>query len=156
MASRIKFIWIGKLKKNYWTAAQDHYWKRLSRYHQLEEVTLKDSPARLPADKRAEQESRSILAKLSNQDLVISLDCTGNSLSSIKLASHLNTWTQDRNRKPCFIIGGPYGLSRELLDESSMVLSFGPMTLPHELARIILLEQLYRAATLNHNHPYHH
>jgi len=91
MASRIKFIWIGKLKKKYWIAARDHYWKRLSRYHRLEDVTLKDSPARLPADKRAEQESRSILAKLSDQDLVISLDCTGKPLSSIKLASHLNT-----------------------------------------------------------------
>ena len=156
MASGIKFIWIGKLKTTYWTAAQEHYWKRLSRYHRLEEVTLKDSPSHLPEIKRAERESQAIQARLAPRDLAICLDTSGTAMSSVRLARHLRVWTQDRNRSPCFIIGGPFGLSQDLLDTSQTVLSFGPLTLPHELARIILLEQLYRAATLNHNHPYHH
>jgi 23S rRNA (pseudouridine1915-N3)-methyltransferase len=156
MALGIRFIWIGKLKKPYWAAAQEHYWKRLSRYHQLEEITLKDAPAHLPGDKKAEQESRSIQSRLSSRDISICLDSRGQALSSVKLAQCLQDWTQDRSRKPCFIIGGSFGLTESLLQSSSKVLSFGPMTLPHELARIILLEQLYRAATLNSKHPYHH
>ncbi|MFP4429163.1 MAG: 23S rRNA (pseudouridine(1915)-N(3))-methyltransferase RlmH, partial [Desulfovermiculus sp.] len=109
-----------------------------------------------PPEKRMQIEAQTILAKTSTQDRLISLDSQGMSLSSPQLAAKLTSWLESPGQNPCFLLGGVDGLATKLIAQSSFVLSLGPLTLPHELARIVLLEQLYRASTIIHNHPYHH
>ena len=152
----IKLICIGKIKKSYWHQAAAAYVHRLSKYYSLQVLELKDGPKHLAAQERMRVESQAIQAKISSQDMRICLDSQGRSLSSPQLASKLKAWLEDPGTSPCFILGGAYGLAEQLTTKSSMLLSLGPMTLPHELARVVLLEQLYRASTIIHNHPYHH
>jgi 23S rRNA (pseudouridine1915-N3)-methyltransferase len=156
MARRIKFVWIGRLKRRFWQSAVEHYWSRLSRFYKLDEICLKDGPSHLSPGERAEEEARRITGKLGPGDLPICLDREGRAPSSQQLAGLLNGWLEDPGAEPCFIIGGAYGLPETFLARMRERLSFGPLTLPHELARVLLLEQLYRAATISMNHPYHH
>ncbi|MCF8105960.1 MAG: 23S rRNA (pseudouridine(1915)-N(3))-methyltransferase RlmH [Desulfohalobiaceae bacterium] len=156
MPKKIKFIWIGKLKKSYWQAAVDSYLKKLSKYYAIQEVCLKDAPGSFSAEKRLEVEGEAIQKKVTTGDRLISLDSKGKQFTSVSFARCLQRWHQDPALQPCFIIGGSFGLSAGLKEKSHLLLSFGSLTLPHELARVILLEQLYRAATILSNHPYHH
>ncbi|MFO7877908.1 MAG: 23S rRNA (pseudouridine(1915)-N(3))-methyltransferase RlmH [Desulfovermiculus sp.] len=152
----IKIICIGKIKKSYWQEAAHTYAQRLKRFCSLYTLEVKDGPKHLPPEKRMQVEAQAILAKTSPQDFLISLDSQGMSLSSPQLAAKLKSWLENPGQNPCFLLGGADGLATELIAQSSSVLSLGPLTLPHELARIVLLEQLYRASTILHNHPYHH
>jgi 23S rRNA (pseudouridine1915-N3)-methyltransferase len=152
----IKIICIGKMKKPYWKDAAHTYAQRLKRFSSLYTLEVKDGPKHLPPDKRMQVEAQAILAKTSPQDLLISLDSQGLSISSPHLAARLKSWLEIPGKNPCFVLGGADGLCAKLIAQSSVVLSLGPLTLPHELARIVLLEQLYRASTIIHNHPYHH
>jgi 23S rRNA (pseudouridine1915-N3)-methyltransferase len=156
MAHHIRFLWVGRIKERFWQEAAGHYWKRLSRYCKLKEVTLKDGPASSSPQDRIRIESQAIQSKLEKSDGCICLDQSGTSLTSPQLAEHLTSWLEAPGQNPCFVLGGAFGLSSDLLKQSRFVLSLGPLTLPHELARILLLEQLYRAATIMHGHPYHH
>lgn len=156
MPKTIKFIWIGKLKKNYWQAAVASYLNKLSRYYLIQEVCLKDSFGSLSPEKRRERDEAAIRSKISGKERLISLDSQGEQYTSVNLAKQLQRWYQDPALDPCFIIGGPFGLSKGLKEESHLLLSLGRLTLPHELARVVLVEQLYRAATILSNHPYHH
>lgn len=150
----IKLLWVGKLKTRFWQDAAEHYWKNLARHYRLEQTIIKD--ANLPVEARVKSESQGILKALSPNDIPICLDERGKSLKSKELADLLRTLVQDRNRTPCFIIGGPYGFSSEVRDKARRVISLGPMTLPHELTRVLLLEQLFRAVSIIKNLPYHH
>lgn len=156
MAVKINFIWIGHLKKGAFHEAVSLYWKRLSRYYRIREICLKDSSGRLPPEKRVELESKAVKDNLDGGDIPICLDHQGQSFTSGIFARYLDSWLQEPNKKPCFIIGGAFGLSPELKKSSRLLLSLGPLTLPHELARLVLIEQVYRAATILHGHPYHH
>jgi 23S rRNA (pseudouridine1915-N3)-methyltransferase len=155
MAAQITFIWIGQLKNSVFVEPVALYWQRLQRYYRLREVCLKDASGRLPAKQRVEQESQAVLNALDDRDTPICLDHQGKALASTAFAQYLRSWLEEPNKRPCFIIGGAFGLSRQLKQRSRLVLSLGPLTFPHELARLILLEQVYRAATILHNHPYH-
>jgi len=155
MASKIKFIWIGKIKKKFCQEAVDHYWQRLNKYYALEEVCLKPT-ATSSSCLQIERETEKIRKKLTSKDYTICLDRQGQKLTSPMLANKLNSWFNTPLTKPCFIIGGAYGLDKRFKEDCSYLLSFGPMTFPHELSRIMLLEQIYRATTINFNHPYHH
>lgn len=156
MAHQVKFLWVGKIKERFWQEAASHYWKRLARYFQLREAALKDGPATAGPQEKIRIESQDIQSKLGRTDGCICLDQDGKYLTSPQLAEHLTSWIEAPGWTPCFVLGGAFGLSSELLQQSRFVLSLGPLTLPHELARILLLEQLYRAATIMHGHPYHH
>jgi 23S rRNA (pseudouridine1915-N3)-methyltransferase len=156
MARNIKFIWIGRLKRRFWQSAVEHYWSRLSRFYKLREVCLKDGPAHLPCEERVREEARRVKKSLTPGDLAICLDREGTALTSQQLAGQLSRWLEDPGGDPCFIIGGAFGLPEDFLRGSRARFSLGPLTLPHELARVLLLEQLYRAATITMNHPYHH
>ena len=152
----IKIICIGKLKKAYWQEAAEIYIQRLKKLYSLTLIELKDGPKHVHAEQRMQVEAQDIQGKASPQDQFICLDSKGKTLSSPQLAARLQAWLSPPGRTPCFVLGGAYGLPKDLTAESAFVLSFGPMTLPHELARIVLLEQLYRATTILNNHPYHH
>ncbi len=152
----IRFIWVGKLKEQFSIKAAEHYWKKLDRFHSLEETMLKDAPGKLPPTDKSLREGRAILEKVTPLDMAVVLDEKGRELTSRQLAAKLRFWTEDPNRRPCFIVGGPFGLSDEVRDRAHFSLSLSRLTLPHELARVMLLEQLYRAASINKGLPYHH
>ncbi|MFO8033406.1 MAG: 23S rRNA (pseudouridine(1915)-N(3))-methyltransferase RlmH [Desulfohalobiaceae bacterium] len=156
MAKNLGFIWIGKLKKSFWQEAVQHYWRSLSRYYRLQEVCLKNAPASMGPEQSRQEESKRIQQRLASRDKRIVLDIKGRALSSPELAKMLQLWLQDSERRPCFVLGGSFGLDSAICSRADFLLSLGPITLPHELARVVLLEQLYRASCINLNHPYHH
>ncbi|WP_457571272.1 23S rRNA (pseudouridine(1915)-N(3))-methyltransferase RlmH [Desulfovulcanus sp.] len=152
--SSIKFIWVGKLKKKYWQQSFAHYWNNLGKFYGLQEVIVRDV-AHGTQIQRIEKEGELILNKIAPRDLVVTLDEKGSLLTSRELAQNLRNWIESGVR-PCFIIGGAYGVSQAVQKKARFCLSLSPMTFPHEMARVILLEQLYRAATILKNFPYHH
>ncbi|WP_051261830.1 23S rRNA (pseudouridine(1915)-N(3))-methyltransferase RlmH [Desulfovibrio inopinatus] len=155
----IKCLFVGALKADYFKSACDHYLTSLRRYVNVDERIIKDvSPRRTGKSeaKRIALEGEAILSKIDERDLPVCLDVAGKVVSSPKLASLLQGWLENETRVPCFIIGGPFGMDASILQKSAYRLSLGPMTFPHELARVILLEQLYRACTIMRNIPYHH
>lgn len=154
--SKIGFIWVGKLKERFSTDGCAHYWKKLSRFFKLEESVVKDAPGKLPAADKNRKEGEAILAKMKKGDVLITLDEHGDRLTSRELAKRLRKWTDAPNQRPVFVIGGPFGLSDEVKAAARHSIRLSDMTLPHELARLLLLEQLYRAGTIHKNMPYHH
>lgn len=104
--------------------------------------------------KAIDQECASIIKVLEKKDFLIALDVNGKSMSTAKLASEMTDW-QMQGLNICFLIGGPDGLSLDCLKRAHLVWSLSDLTLPHPVVRILLLEQIYRAWTINTNHPYH-
>ena len=156
----IRIICIGKLKESYWRDAVTEYGKRLSSYCSLEIVELKE--ARLPANAGfAEEEQvkltegRDILSKIDKNDFVISLEIKGKSQTSEAFAAKLKYLALSVKSTVDFVIGGSLGLSNEVSARADMKLSFSNMTFPHQMMRVILLEQIYRAFKINKNEPYH-
>lgn len=154
--SKMGFIWVGKLKEPFSKDGCAHYWKKLSRFFKLDESMVKDAPGKLPAADKIKKEGEGILAKVRPGDVLIIMDEYGERLTSRKLAKQVRKWTDAPNQRPVFVIGGPFGLSDEVKTASRHKIRLSDMTLPHELARLLLLEQLYRAGTILKNMPYHH
>lgn len=155
----INVICIGKLKEKYWAAAVEEYSKRLGRYCSLRITELPE--ARLPknaspADENnvIEKEGESILAKIADGDYVVALEVEGRLLSSEELAHEVETAAFNHSTID-FVIGGSLGLSTAVKRRADLGLSFGRITLPHQLARVVLLEQIYRAFKINSNETYH-
>ncbi|BDQ34609.1 23S rRNA (pseudouridine(1915)-N(3))-methyltransferase RlmH [Pseudodesulfovibrio portus] len=154
--SKIGFIWVGKLKEPFSREGCAHYRKKLSRFFKLDETMVKDAPGKLPPPDKVKKEGEAILSKIKPGDIVILLDEFGDRLTSRQLAKHLKKWTDAPNQRPVFVIGGPFGLADEVKAVARHSIRLSDMTLPHELARLLLLEQLYRAGTIHKNMPYHH
>ncbi len=160
----IDIICIGKLKEQYWISACKEYEKRLGRFgktavHELPESRLPDnaSPAQEEDVKRAE--GRVILAKLEGpgrgQTFVFALDPRGKQFSSEGFAEKLAQTTLNGKSRIVFVIGGSLGLSDEVRKAADSLLSFSSMTFPHQLFRVMLLEQIYRACKINAGEKYH-
>lgn len=155
----IDIITVGKLKEKYLKDAVAEYGKRLSRFAVLNIIELPDEKIRDNASqKETEQikntEGKSILSKIKHDSFVISLCIEGKQLSSEKLSILIaNTMLQSSNIT--FIIGGSLGLSDEVKQRSDYKLSFSEMTFPHQLMRVILLEQIYRSFKIINNESYH-
>jgi len=156
----INIVCIGKLKEKYWTDAIAEYSKRLGRYCKLEIVELKEE--RLPenaspADEEnvKSAEGKSILKALAADSYVIALDVSGKQLSSEQLAKKLESLAVDGRSTIDLIIGGSLGLSDEVRRRADFRLSFSPMTFPHQMMRVILLEQIYRSFKIIRKEPYH-
>lgn len=155
----INIIAVGKIKEKYFTAAIDEYSKRLSRFVKLNitEVADEKIPDRV-SDKEIEQikekEGGKILAKIPNSSYVVTLCIEGEELSSEALAEKVASVSMTSS-SVTFIIGGSLGLSEKVKSVSQLRLSFGRMTLPHQLMRVVLLEQIYRAFKINNNESYH-
>lgn len=154
--SKLRFVWVGKLKEPFFHDACAHYTKKLGRFHKLEETILKDAPGKLPPEEKVLREGKTIISKIRPSDMLICMDEKGKEMTSVELSKQLRRWTEDPNLTPCFVIGGPFGLSDEVKNVARVKLSLSKMTLPHELARTMLLEQLYRAASILRGSPYHH
>lgn len=156
----INIVCVGKLKERYWTDAVTEYLKRLSRYCRMEIVELKEarlldhaSPAEEEQVKTVEGES--ILRSLSADSYVIALDVKGKQLSSEQLSEKIENLALEGRSTVDFIIGGSLGLSEAVRKRADFRLSFSAMTFPHQMMRVILLEQIYRAFKISRNEPYH-
>ena len=157
---RFTIIAVGKLKERFWTDACAEYLKRLQPYAKTTVVEVADvDPARAGGDALAvEREGEAIqraLAALPERTRVVLMAIKGRERSSEDLAAHLDTLALDGTSDLAFIIGGSCGVSAAVQAQADEQLSFGPITLPHNLARVVLLEQLYRACKISHNEPYH-
>jgi 23S rRNA (pseudouridine1915-N3)-methyltransferase len=143
---KLRIAWIGKTKEPAIQSLTDEYLKRLSRYADTQGIALKDESALLKLRGRD--------ARFTKNTLVL-LDSRGKQLSSEEFATYLGNY-QDRNPLPLlFAVGPANGFTPETRQEAKLLLSLGKMTVAHELARVVLLEQLYRAFTILKGHPYH-
>lgn len=155
----IRIICVGKLKEKYWEAACAEYIKRLGAYCSVSVTEIREE--RLPANaSRADEENviikegRAILEKVNAGDFVIALDINGKEMSSEAFAARLADISFTASTVD-LIIGGSLGLSAGVKSRADMRMSFGPVTLPHQLARVVLLEQIYRAFKINAGETYH-
>lgn len=156
----IQIICIGKLKEKYWDDAIKEYSKRLKRFANLEIIELKE--ARLPdnASKADEEkvkalEGEEILKKIKKGTYVITLEIKGKNLSSEELAKKFEDLALDGQSDVALIIGGSLGLSPEVSQRADFKLSFSKMTFPHQMMRVILIEQIYRSFKINNHETYH-
>ena len=147
---------MGKLKTPFWKDAAAHYLTRIKRWRHLEYTEVRDGDAALPPDQRNALEGRRIVEALAPQDVALVLDEHGQKLSSPQLAALLRRLDQEARGRACFVVGGAWGLDDSVRQRAFKVLSLSDMTLPHELARVVLLEQIYRTECILRKVPYHH
>ena len=157
----IKIVTVGKIKENFYKAAISEYEKRMSSSNKVEIVEVPDekAPENL-SDKEIEQiktaEGERILSKIKDDAFVVTLEIEGKALDSIKFADLIqNEMLDGFGRDLVFVIGGSNGLGTNILKRSNYRLSFGKMTYPHQLMRVILIEQIYRAYRIINKEPYH-
>lgn len=152
---KVRLFFVGAAKRPFFKAAEDEYLQGLARYVDVERVIVKDCREGAPAH-RVKMECASLDARLDKKFRVIGLDERGKTMDSRAFAALFGQWTEDAGRDLAFVVGGPFGLTSELRARCDGLLALGPMTMPHELARVVLLEQLYRAANILKGTPYHH
>mgnify|MGYP006329044641 FL=1 len=151
---KIKMIVVGKIKEKYWTDAINEYKKRISAFCDLNLIEVKEVNTD-DIGKNINDEGSFILNNIKEDDFIITLEILGKEYSSEELAGFIKKHYTYDNRVLTFIIGGSNGLSNEVISKSNLHLSFGKSTYPHQLMRVILLEQLYRAMMINNNRSYH-
>ncbi len=156
----ISIITVGKLKEKYLKQGITEYTKRLSAYAKMDIIEVPDekAPENLSeADMQQikQKEGERILSKIGADTHVIALAIEGNMLTSEQLAANLDKLATYGKSKVAFIIGGSLGLSDEVMKRADDTLSFSKMTFPHQLMRLVLLEQVYRAFRINRGEPYH-
>ena len=154
----INIICVGKIKEKFFTAAIDEYSKRLSRFvkftiTEVPDEKIPDSASQKEEERIKEKESKAILSKIKDS-YVIAMCIEGQEMSSEALAAKIEEISL-RSSNISFIIGGSLGLSDEVKSRADMRLSFGRITLPHQLMRVVLAEQIYRAFKINRNESYH-
>lgn len=149
----IKIICIGKIKEKYFSEAIKEYEKRLSKYTNLEIIELQDEGIK---DKKValKKEKEKIEKVLNSKDYLITLEIEGKELTSLELSTKIDE-ILTINSNITFLIGGSYGLDDELKKRANFHLSFSKLTFPHQLFRILLLEQIYRSFKIQNNEEYH-
>jgi 23S rRNA (pseudouridine1915-N3)-methyltransferase len=157
---RIRIITVGKIKETYLSMAIKEYSKRLNAYCQLEIIEIKDEkvPEKLSQSQRLkalEIEGKKILSMIKDNDIVITLEISGTPLSSEDFSKKIQNYGIQGKSQLTFVVGGSLGLSTELLTRSNWSLSFSNMTFPHQLFRVMLIEQIYRAFKIINNETYH-
>jgi 23S rRNA (pseudouridine1915-N3)-methyltransferase len=156
----ISVVSVGKLKEKYLKMGIDEYLKRLNSYAKVEVIEVADEKApeelsELEMIQVKQKEGERILTKISQDTYVIALAINGKMQSSEELADTLDKLATYGKSKIAFVIGGSLGLSEEVLKRANEKLSFSKMTFPHQLMKLILVEQIYRAFRINRNEPYH-
>lgn len=157
---KITIITVGKIKEKYLKDAIAEYTKRLSRYCRLEIIEVSDEKtpdqaSEIVEDGIRDKEGERILRYIKDDAYVITLEINGRMLTSEELAVKIDTLGIQGSSHITFIIGGSIGLGREVLKRSDYALSFSKMTFPHQLMRVILLEQIYRSYRIIQGEPYH-
>lgn len=157
---KISIISVGKIKEKYLKLGIEEFSKRLSKYCKLDIIEVNDekAPENLSSKEMnivKDKEGKSILSKIKQTQYVVALAIDGDKLSSEKFAKKLDKLSLEGNSHICFVIGGSLGLSDEVLSRADMKMSFSDMTFPHQMIRLILLEQIYRCFRINNHEPYH-
>lgn len=157
---KVSLICVGKLKERYLTSGVDEYRKRLGRYCNIDIIELSDESIPENAGSAIEEsikkkEGDRILKAIKNDSFCIALVINGNMLSSEELADQMEKLFVSGKSHISFVIGGSLGLSEQVLSRADYKLSFSKMTFPHQLMRLILLEQIYRSYRIINNEPYH-
>ena len=154
---KMRLILIGKDRNDPLCKVADDYAARINRYYSFEVIELKETP--LKGESKIERvrsdEAKKIVKHIKPGEYVVALDERGKSLDSVSLAKKLERWSFEGPSVINFVIGGPVGLDREFLGRARERWKLSAMTLPHRLARVVLVEQLYRACTIIRNEPYH-
>ena len=157
---RVTLLCVGKLKEKFYAEAAAEYAKRLSRYCRLElvelpEERLPEDPSPAQIDAALSKEAEAIRAKLPPSSTLVSLCIEGRERSSEELARLMAAWAGRGESRLVFLIGGSHGLHASVKAQAAEKLSMSPMTFPHHLARVMLLEQIYRAYQINAGTKYH-
>ena len=157
---KITLITVGKIKEKYFTMAIDEYSKRLSRYCKLDITELADEKTPDHSSETVnrqikEKEGDRILSSIKDDAYVIALAIEGDMLDSVQLSKKIEKLGVDGVSNITFVIGGSLGLDERVLKRADYKLSFSKMTFPHQLMRVVLLEQVYRAYRISNNEPYH-
>lgn len=149
----IKIITVGQIKEKYLQDAINEYKKRLSKYTNIEVIEVKDEGL-VEEVKAIKLEAEKIKKHINDKDYIVTLEIEGKQMTSVEFANKIDNILIE-NSNIDFIIGGSYGLSDEIKNMSRLHLSFSKMTFPHQLFRVLLLEQIYRAYKINNNESYH-
>ena len=149
----IKIITVGQIKEKYLQDAIKKYKKRLSKYTNIEVIEVKDEGL-VEEVKAIKLEAEKIKKHINDRDYIVTLEIEGKQMTSVEFANKIDNILIE-NSNVDFIIGGSYGLSDDIKNMSRLHLSFSKMTFPHQLFRVLLLEQIYRAYKINNNESYH-
>ena len=154
----ITLIQVGKTDASYVREGVELYLKRINHYVKFDIVTIPDirNARKLTREQHRGEEGRLILSQLQESDTVVLLDEAGSQYTSPETAAWLQKRMNAGIRRLCFVIGGPFGFSREVYERANDRLSLSRMTFSHQLVRLVFAEQLYRAFTILNNEPYHH
>ena len=147
---KFRFVWIGKTKEKNWRALQDEYLQRLSYFVKFDVAEIRESQAY----ETKETEGKRILENLNQSTFVCLLDVKGKEISSHQLAEKIENWQNKSVKEIAFVICGQDGASSAVVEEADYSLSLSRLTLTHEMARVVLIEQLYRAYTIIKGFPY--
>lgn len=148
----LRVVCVGNIKEKFFVDATNEYLKRISRFHKIEIIETKEGNKNKTVDEIKEIECEEIKKYL--KGYIISLDLKGEQITSVVLSEKIDKIAQN-NSIITFVIGGSNGLDEEILNMSNYILSFSKMTFPHQLFRVMLLEQIYRASTISNNVTYH-
>lgn len=156
----VHLICVGKLKEKFYREAVEEYTKRLSGYCKLNlvelpEVKLPQNPSQGEIQAALDKEGDAIRSKIPQSASVVAMCVEGKTRSSEELAGLMRTWEQNSAKHLVFVIGGSYGLHPSIKEQAWLRLSMSPMTFPHHLARVMVLEQVYRAFKINEGSSYH-
>ena len=137
----LRIVAVGRLKTPFWKAAAEHYVERLVRWRAFTESIIKDGDPSLPIVDRNALEGKGILSALSASDIPVVLDERGKTFTSRQFSVFLERLSENASRRPCFIIGGAFGLDDSVKQAASHLIALGPLTMTHELARVVLVQQ---------------
>ena len=156
----VSVLCVGKLKEKFYADACAEYQKRLGRFcrlnvFELPEQRLPERPAQKEIDAALEKEAQSILDHVPKGAALVAMCVEGTELSSETLAERLTQWQNGGTSRLCFVVGGSFGLHPRVKTAAQLQLSMSPMTFPHHLARVMLMEQIYRACMINAGTQYH-
>lgn len=157
---KVSVICVGKIKEKFYRDALDEYAKRLSRYCKLDIVQVEDeatveNPTEAQENAIKAKEGQRILAKIPESAYLCTLEIGGKAMDSVKFSKWMENSAVSGKGHMVFVIGGSLGLDQAVINRSDFHLSFSEMTFPHQLMRVILLEQIYRGFRIMHNEPYH-
>ena len=150
---KINIVCVGKIKEHFFTDAINEYLKRISRFADLKIIEVDEASKISNLEQKSKVEGEKLLQKCSG--VIVALDGGGKLLSSTEISDYMHKKEIQGESVISFVIGGSNGLSKEVLSKADLTLSFGKITFPHQLFRVVLVEQIYRALTIIEGLPYH-
>ena len=153
LVMKINIVCVGKIKEQFFTDAIKEYLKRISRFSDLKIIEVDEASKLTNLEQKSKAEGEKLLQKCAG--VVIALDGGGKLLSSPEIADFMHKKEVQGEGVFSFVVGGSNGLSKEVLNRADLILSFGKITFPHQLFRVVLVEQIYRALTIIEGLPYH-